>query len=300
MALKSGLRIRFTFNTQGGGKVTKAVARQRFINNFAGTVVKEIAFRYSDEIYQEMAGRLESQFVADARKELVHLAAVFRHHITGDTPSNKPTGNLSLTAGIGRDDVPIRNSVPSWAPRTPKYLAYKKKRVGHNKWWDARGLSAKKDAKYSGMKKNTTADAWISYFGPIRASFKRAAGPSDAANVRGAPALKEFNLGPGHFRVAVGTIQIFALTEITPQMLPALASGNLNSPVSTQGNDSLMAKVRAKDREMAFRLDRRSTQGTYRPTLEPFLAYYLTRSVPAAIANRLNESRLNVRRRRTN
>ncbi len=302
MALKSALRIRFVLNAQGG-KAAATQTRQRFLNDFANNVVEQIAFRYSDEVYREMAGKLEAQFEADARKELVHMAALFRQYITGSQGStNTPSGALTTLAGVNADSLPIKRSIPGWAPRTKKYLSYKQARTGNKNWFDARGLSARKDAAYSGLKKNTRADVWIKAFGPIRATFSRSTAATTAAGARGAPAMKEFKLGPGRKKIVVGTLRIFALTQITPEMLPALASGDPRTMNSDVENDGLMNLVRSADTPMYHRLNRKSSDETgnrYRPTLEPFLAYYLTRAVPAAVAARMETSGLSPRRRRT-
>lgn len=304
MAKKSALRIRFVFNAQGG-KNAGVQSRQRFVNNFAQQVVENVAFRYSDEVYGEMTNRFEEQFVADARKELVHLTALFRQHITGSSPTNTPGGSLTTVAGLNADSLPIKHSIPRWQPRGRAYLRYKNRKTGNMNWWDARGLSGKKDAKYSGLKKNTRVDTWIKMFGPIRATFSRSSSASALANVPGSAAPKNFHVADGHFRLAVGTLRVYALTSITPQMLPALTTGDPRTmnPATRAGNPGLMDLVRGVDEQMYYRLDRRSSAASgsiYRPTLEPFLAYYLTRSIPAAITNRLAEGRLNVRRRRTN
>jgi hypothetical protein len=159
--------------------------------------------------------------------------------------------------------------------------------------------------KYSGLKKNTNADVWMSMFGPIRATFTKSTAASGSANVPGSAALKQFVVAPGHFKIAVGTLKVYALTKLTPEMIPALTSGDPRTinPATRDGNPGLMTLVKGVDKDMYNRLDGRSSRATgsiYRPTLEPFLAYYLTRSVPAAIKNRLSEGVMSVRRRRTN
>lgn len=285
---KSALRIRFSFNAQGGTtksgfQSSNASARQRYLYRFAQAVVKNITFQYAEDEYKKLAGKIESTMAYDIQRELVHMTALFRAHITGSNGgTNSPAGSLTSLSGAARyESLPIKTLIPEWAPRVPSYLRYKQRKTGNRQWFTARGLSAKKDAAYSGLKINTTAKLWTDAFGPIKVNFFKSAASSEAASTK---------VDGQHVRVAVGTLKVYALTNITPEMLPALASGDARTKYSANGNPGLMGLVRNVDPQMAYRLDRRSQSGRYRPTLEPFLSYFLTAAVPAAVSTRLYKS----------
>lgn len=284
---KSALRIRFVFSAQEAD-VYERSGRQRFGQRFTNALVEDFAFQYAEDTYRTMAGQIEARIQKDVRRELRHLAALFRHHIIGAAPSNnRPAGFLSTLSQselYGEQRVSIRSSLPPWAARSDKYLSYKQRKVQHRRWWEYNGDLA------SAM----TAESWVTSFGPINIQFQRAHRPRNTAyGTRFQP-----NRTPAgaKIRVAIGTIRVYALSYITPEMLPALRSGDPETMNSDQGNSGLMNLVQnGMGDDIAYRLGRRSSRATgnrYRPTLEPFLAFFLTRSVPVAIARRLEINRL--------
>lgn len=272
---KNELRIRFVIGHQGGG-VSATTSRQRLGQNFANAIVKDFAFRYAEDTYKTMARQIEVQLQRDIRRELTHLAALFRHHIIG-SKRDRPRGTLDTLSGS--DQLVLASAVPSWAPRSQRYLEYKQRTRHHQDWWSSSGrLSAA-----------MTSDNWISAFGPISVQFRRSSNPAGSSRQFGAgPAQAKEGFNPARVRVQVGTLRVQALTNITPSMLPGLASGNPRTPIPTTPNDGLMLLVQSgMGDDIAYRLGRTSSSGQYRPTLEPFLTFFLTRSVPSAIARRL-------------
>jgi hypothetical protein len=208
------------------------------------------------------------------------------HIIGGKT--DKPRGSLDILADPGYDTMAISAAVPSWAKRSKRYLDYKQAKLRHRDWWRSSGK----------LSEAMTADNWVSAFGPIAVEFRRTRGADASAGK-----VRQFGAGParvgarfegtnpGHVKISIGTVRIHALTNITPGMLPGLRSGNPQTPIPTTGNDELMLMVQAgMGDDIAYRLGRLSSAesgGQYRPTLEPFLTFFLTRSVPAAVAKRL-------------
>ena len=298
---KSALRIRFVLNAQGGRSFERE-SRQRFINNFGQVVLENVAFRYSDEVYRKLASRLEDQLVRDARRELTHMATLFRNHITGAL-KDSPSGKLKAINQTGRygGAISIKASLPKWAPRNKQYVKYKQAQTGSRNWFTARGLTDKKDAMYSGLKSNTNREAWIAMFGPIKASFTRSNKATSTANAASktkvGTGLQFFPVQPekNHIKIAVGTIKVYALTKLTPEMIPALLNGDAETMNSDKGNPGLIGLVQNVDEQMAYRLGRRSGKEDgrrYRPTLEPFLAYFLTEALPAAIGARMKANQM--------
>ncbi|MGN6820265.1 MAG: hypothetical protein ACTHJR_16500 [Sphingomonas sp.] len=254
-------------------------SRQRFGNNFAQAIVEDFAFRYADESYDEVVNKIQAQIKTDIQKELNYVAASFRRYIVGASGSSSgPGGTLGFQLGTELfDDMPIKAPLPEWAPRSAKYLSYKKRTVGHTRWFEYSGYTSRK----------MNGQNWQTMFGPIKVSFRK-------ANHVERPGATQFRVEgqQGHMKVQVGTLRVEALTEITPAMLPALRTGDPMTPISATGNDALMGLVKRSDPELGYRLAKRSGQSTgmrYRPTLEPFLAFFLTRSVPNAVYERLQK-----------
>ena len=286
---ESALRIRFVFSQQAGD-IFERPGRQRFSQKFAAGIVEDFAFRYAEKTYRDMASRIQDRLQRDIRRELRHMAALFQRHIIGAAPrSSYPSGYLDTLEpsyyGLG-ERVPIRASIPAWAARSRQYLTYKQRKIGHQRWWENKG----------DLSQAMNPDSWMAAFGPILVEFRRArnAAMRDSRGISQFPI--QFGASQGHVKVVVGTLRVLALANITPHMLPALSSGDPTVMNTDQGNEGLMGLVRAgMGDEVAMRLGRRSTMESgarYRPTLEPFLAYFLTRSVPNAIANRIERGEL--------
>jgi len=288
---KSVLRIRFVIGHQDplGIDVTTAAGRQRFGQGFAGLLVRDFAFSYAEDNFRTMARTIETQVQRDIRRELTHLVALFRRHIIG-AKTGKPAGKLDILSDPGYASMAISTAVPSWAARSPLYLQYK----GNNRWWDHTGR----------LSSAMTTDNWISAFGPILVNFRRSKKSNPVINVFGGthgPAREGQN--PVRLKIEVGTLSVSALTNITPEMLPGLATDRPETIIPTsRTNDPLMLMVQTgMGDDIAYRLGRLSAESSgrqYRPTLEPFLTFFLTRSVPAAVAKRLETGRLQNRRSR--
>jgi hypothetical protein len=131
------------------------------------------------------------------------------------------------------------------------------------------------------MFKSMRADVWETIFGPISVRFFRARQltPQDA--------MAGINAGrQKRMKVQIGSIHVRALGRITPQMLPGYTSGTIRA--STQGNASLIGLISAYDRELGYRMGV-MRNGVYRPTIEPFLGFFLTRALPHAVMTRLSK-----------
>ena len=304
---RSAIRVRFVFNQRSG--TAAQTSRQQLGKDFATSLANDLIFRAAEQEYEEIRKRIQTSFAADAKRELAHLTALYRRHIIGaGKTKSRPAGMLGYAlgpsdTGVGDDDgeISIAESLPSWAPRSSKYMKEKKRNNWGAQWFSARGALAK----------NMKADTLLAAFGPIRVTIKRNLKTSAIAlgNVGtkkgGSIYDKEenqtgvFNAG-GTGRLNVATVRVFALTNITPAMLPALRNGDPATPISDKGNPGLWQLMR-DNISPAFAssvsgFSSRETGRRYRPTLEPFLAFYLTRSIPNALALRLQEGKLKQRR----
>lgn len=283
MAVPS-LRVRFVFN-QKAGDTSAQTATTKKGRDFAATLVENLTFSAADAEYKNVVVRIQNSFQRDAKQELVHLMALFRRHIIGAAAgSNKPGGTLTFALGPSETDVgfdddnfDIAQSLPAWAPRGAKYLKWKRKHGLSQTWFKARGV----------LDKQARAETMLESFGPIRVSVIR--------NLKAAPARSFHAGGDVHSRINIATVRVFAMANITPAMLPALRTGSPTAMNSDRGNPGLMGLLSRTAPDLAYRLGRRSGMESgkrYRPTLEPFLAFYLTRSLPNALALRLQNRRL--------
>lgn len=270
---RSFVLLRFSF-----GKAP-VKGRQRALNTYRYKV-GQLAIRFADGEYRRIKEELEKGVANDVRRELVNMASLYRRHIIGANAStNKPAGVLRNVVG-DVERLPLASVLPAWAPRSAEeYLERKIRNGGTAAWFDTRGWRKRSQAGL--LFRESRADTWETMFGPISVRFNRDNAAPNPATI--------FNTG-NHVNVQIGTLRVYALGKITPNMLPGLAGGYVGM-ASDSGNPGLMGLVKNYDRALWGRLSRRSA-GTkrYRPTLEPFLGFFLSRAIPQAVKSRIQRS----------
>lgn len=285
---RSYVRLRFRL---GQGNVK---GRQRYTNT-AAYIARRVAFTYAEGMYDDIRKTLQHNIANDARRELVNLASLYRRHIVGaNANTSRPAGVLRSVIGQDVEPLTLSSVLPSWAPRNAQYLRRKFNAVGHNNWFDNRGWRSGGSRgqwrpKETGLLfRESRADTWETIFGPIRVVFQK------SHQLEAADATTTFSIGSGpNVKVQVGTIYVFAMSRLTPAMVPALRKGDANAMASQTGNPALMNVIKEWSPALAYRLGRKSSQTRrYRPTLEPFLGFFLTRAIPAAVARRIRQSTL--------
>lgn len=288
---RSFVRLRFTF---GKGEVK---GRQRYQNTAAYTAGK-IAIAFADEMWENVRGQLKDRVDADVRRELVHMAYLYRRHITQSGGSR--SGTISSAVG-GAAPLALSAALPPWAPRGAEYLARKAAGGAGKRWFNNAGWRARRSAtgKYypvdpGRLVQEIDYNLFEKSFGPIKVVVER----DNKTAVKSAEAY--IALGKKRdMKVQVGKIRVSALNKITPGNLSTLRTGNF----SGVSNPAIPAMIResgiAFGAQIANRLGptsrgryRPGQRGVYRPTLEPFLGYYLTRSIPAAVSRRLQQGNL--------
>lgn len=252
--------------------------------------MERVTINYSDGLYDEMRKTLEQRVEQDVRAELLHMALLFRRYITGAAGTRVlPSGTLTtVTKGEHQPSMPLSEGLPSWAPRNAEYLRWKRKRTGGIQWFDnqninsfrpKQGTASHEDGGY--LFDNMRADVWETIFGPISVRFyrMRKLEPTDAMASVSAGRQKRM-------RVQIGSIQVRALGRLTPAMLPGYTTGHVKG--SSAGNPALMSLIYGYDPKLEVRLGRMNN-GIYRPTLEPFLGFFLTQALPHAVSQRLEK-----------
>lgn len=302
LSQKSSLRIRFRLNQQTGS-LTKQRTSQRALASFANIIIEEVGLQYSDQSYKQLRASINGPLRADIHKEIQHIARQYEKIIVG--MPGKRLNRVTLTSA--RQDFSSRTGVGSpalqqfgalreystggtlWAPRKPKYLVQKQRDVGHQRWFEHTGILGL--AMSSGK-------TWEAMFGPIIIRIRR--GETQTGNARDI----KFNLSSGETRASdmkflgtrsgktfsVATIQVSALGKITAAMIPALLTGKPPIGKPADGRTTgLIGLVRAKNAPLAWHIAG-GPEVPYRPTLEPFLGFALTRSIPEAVFARIRQS----------
>lgn len=275
-------------------------ARQRY-DNTSRAILRKVALQYAEGSYDRFRKNLEQQVEQDVRSELTHMALLFRRHIIGAAGTRtSPSGTLTTaTRGSNPPRMAIADGLPSWAPRNAEYLRRKRVATGGIEWFNNRSWKDSQfDARFSkraprtGTNKNQDhgllfremrQDVWETIFGPISVRFYRARkldaeGP--AATV---------GSGKKNMKIQIGSLQVRALGKLTPGMLPGFTTGEINA--SSTGNPGLINLISGYDPKLGYRLGTMNN-GVYRPTLEPFLGFFLLRSLPHAVNERLRKGNL--------
>lgn len=288
---KSFVRLRFSFGKQ------PVKGRQRY-ENTAAYVSGKIAVAYADEIWKDASTKLVEQIDKDVRRELVHIAYQYRRYITGlgGTRSGVLTSAVS-----GAQPLALSAALPAWAPRNADYLRRKAAGGAGRKWFNNSGWRARRSAngRYypvdpGRLVQEVDANLFEKSFGPVKVSVRRDK-KSDVHDADGYISIGKSR----HIKLQVAKVTVQAMPNLTPAVLSTLRTGNF----SGVANPAIPAMIRksgvAFGAEIANRLGptsrgryRKGQHGPYRPTLEPFLGYYLQRSIPAAVDRRIVQGSL--------
>lgn len=292
------LRLRFRFNQQSGRAFQQKVP-QKAANNFAAAIIESVGLEYAEKYYDDLKTKISTTMSDDVRKEVEHIARQYKKFIVGSEANQRSTrGELTSFAATEGQTALNSQGLKSfniggsrWASRNRQYLSDKMKKKSHQRWFEYDGVLGE------AMRKGSV---WLSIFGPIsikvirtksvsvkEGSRKRVEEPLDfnglTRSVRTAKLFGESGVG----KFSVARIEVRALGRVTPAMLPALVSGKADAPIPADGRKTgLLNLVTAYDRSLAHGLGS-GQQVPYRPTLEPFLAFALTRSIPSAVFNRV-------------
>ncbi|WP_037500737.1 hypothetical protein [Sphingomonas jaspsi] len=280
----SSFRLRFRFNQQSKAS-TKGLGGTRGGDNFSRVIVEDVAFSYSEGLFKKLKADIGGRIHGDVDKELAHMARMFMSGVVGIAGRNRGATGI-LTAKSPKADmfneslyVPVRSVAGTWPRRSPDYLKWRKRREdgGDPSWFHRKG---------NVLAKLASAKTWTSAYGGITVTVKRhtSFGPSD-------PAARGFNtrLGGtrgGNARVGVATIRVDAMGGITPAMLPATGGGALGDFGANPRSNGLLDKL---GDDIAYRLGGDPLRVPFRPTVQPFLAFFLTRQLPNAVFKRIEQ-----------
>jgi hypothetical protein len=277
---KTTLRIRFTFNRESGSPSAAIVPFKKRIYEFAQTVVEDVGTLYAQGEFTALKSFIRGSLEPIIQRELANIADLYDRFIVG---KQRIGGTLMTASRGGQPRVGLGSALPPWAPRGEKYLKYKLRDLGHTKWFEYSGYLGRALRK---------PENWETFFGPIHISIQpiRSQSSKDGSLTDHAPAFSYANVGSSlkmRFGVARISASVFGL--VTPAMVSALANGDMSAGLQTQDGrkDGLIGLVFAHDEELAHHL---AGRGPYRPTLEPFLAFAITRSIPDAMTRALTKA----------
>lgn len=291
------LQIRINLNTNTGESrtATKQIVEKTMFD-MKRLIIDQIAILMSKKQEGRLKQNLRSNFVKIVEKELSRMGRQITSLAVGlannsafsKTPNRGKTGPKYFSAAAGppgtlaisgatslamqgqTGPVSLVSGTGPWPARNPKYLADSKKAGRGTKWFKQRGDLAR------ALRQPST---YFEAYGPVSVAYKATskAGPAPVGTLiskigTGAPGRKAKT-------VIFGQVQVGVLGRIT--------SGMLNDPGQRQPSPWNTGLFSSLDQRVEEKLLNR--QEFYRPFLEHFLSYYLTRAIPNAIFRRLEQ-----------
>jgi hypothetical protein len=267
--------MRFVFN-----RGNSTLERKRSPGAVSRFVAQDVAMNIADENWIEIRDRVVKQVSRDVTREMGHLAQEFLRLIVGISGNNEgPRGRLMTQAepAFGDHGFTSYNLHIAWDERSRRYLRRKRRAKGHQRWFEYDRVLARTMGK---------ASTWFGAFGPVEVQVTRKSMSQFEAQQRGIG--DRFDVGSGaRARVQIGTIRVFAMRSITPQMLPALATGDIDDMAPDGATTGLVGRFL---HDVAVRLAPNRRFVPYRHAVEPFLGFFLTRAIPNAVMRRLQET----------
>lgn len=254
--------------------------------------MQDAVARYGEGTYSDVKNQIAHRIRLDVMTELSFMAGNFKSSVIGIAGNKKGPNSYSSLAneysgvsGIARSMS--NSSGISWPARTDKYMDWKRNHYHHSKWFLNKGSTI---AALMGKR-----GTWIASFGGVDITVSKggeAGGLSlgtlnkQSRTTSRAGYRRYDSVGDSRFRVSVMNIKVAALTKITPQMLPALATGQLGSYAPDGRRTGLIGML---PDSVAYRLGGSEAHVPYRHTVEPFLSFVLTQAVPNALFLRVQK-----------
>lgn len=275
-APKRPITFRFVF---GKGQVK----RRRESEDTTRAVVEQVTLSYAEQNWEQSKRELQIAVERDVRAELAHVAGDFRRNVIG-APGNQRglVGTLTTVSKGGAQPRESLGSLPRWAPRGARYLEEKKVFTGHQNWFDNSGwepdggtlagfFSSDKVGTAGGGEVNVGSGGILEdIFGGISVQVQR--------NNRGwgvNQGTMKLSRDGTKVELQLATIRVRALGKVTQSM----------TRISDQPNAALLGAIGREDPVVALHL--RGGRGRYRPTLEPYLRFFLERAIPQAVSQRI-------------
>lgn len=268
------LNIGFKSNAQSLDVTTRQI--KAFGLGFARLIVDDVAVSQSNALYEQARRTLAANVREIITEEIARMAQAIGRFFALPEKYTGPHGTMSVKGGMSetarslgfryadfmtmdRGSMGIR-----WAKRSPNYLAWKDRNGWPKDWWELTGQLSDDLSQPS---------LYTESFGPVQVTFVRNRHTLQKPNVTqsGLP------YRPSQTEYQVGQLRVGVFNKITPSMLPFL----LSAPKSQYGLAGLI-----KDEEVGPKLRTTPRGAATRYALEPFVSFYLNRSIPNAVWRR--------------
>lgn len=263
------LNINFVFS--GSKSVNKNDA-----DSALGVAVSNVGFKAAKNRQRKLKANLHRDFAPIVERELQQMARdVARMGVGLANPNNPPPGRLSISGKIssymaGRSaPMNIASMTGTWATRTKAYMRRKVKKYKTRRWFKNTGRLQ------SQLKSLGT---YRSAYGPVSVKFtpRQVQGGSSGARVVG------LGRSPGgqSRNIQIGRLEIKPFRRLSLGDLPDIGQkADYNRSLLSPLADSIERKLTGQPKT-----------GKYRPVLEPFMSYYLSRKIPNAVFLKLEQS----------
>lgn len=259
------------------------VKRRRESEDTTRAIVEQVTISYAENNWEKARGELRQAIEQDVRAELASVAGQFRRNVIGAPGAQRGLVGALTTVSKG-GSMPRQNlgGLPRWAPRGARYLEEKKVFAGQTNWFDNTGWEpdgGTLKSFFASDRVNTPGGGEVNVgsggvlediFGGINVQITR--------NNRG------WGVNQGTMKVSndgrkaelqLATVRVRALGRVTENMMK----------ISDAPNHELLAAIAREDKTVALHL--RGGRGRYRPTLEPYLRFFLERAIPHAVQQRI-------------
>ncbi len=280
----ANLNLNFRISTSAQTRKPVQEQVKQGLGGFARFIVRDVALRTSERYYQAARSTLVRNVEQDVRKEIAMMAMMVNKFLVQPEKATGPKGTLvpaqknvaetSRLLGGRINYFDLQSSNANWPERQLKYMRWKNARKYGTSWWKNTG------ALHKALSND---NIYLSSFGPVVVIFSKVKNQQLMNPQKTLPGRQ----GRTSESFTVGRLEVLTFGKITPQMLPSLASGNVADVTPDAGN----TLSRLLPEEVGRKLSGRSSgefgaSRHYRPVLEPFLSYYLTRAIPNAIYRR--------------
>lgn len=234
--------------------------------------IQNVGFRAAKNRQTRLKQNLHRDFAPIVERELQSMANdVSRMAIGLSNPNNPPPGVLTTPGRISRPMIgntgpmSISSMTGTWATRTKPYMKWKLKRYNTRRWFFNTG-QLQRQLRSVGTYRNA--------YGPVSIKFT----PTAMETVPGGVSNLGRSAGGQSTRIMIGRLEVSALRRLRLGDLPGIGQ-------QAQYNERLLSPLATSvRRKLAGKKDK------YRPVIEPFLTYYLTRRIPNAVYRRLEDS----------
>ena len=286
--------VTFTVNinpTHGGSRGAVKSEIEAATLKLSNLIMNNVAFFMAEKQEKALTQNLQRTFATIVQKELARMGRQIKQFAVGIADKSILTsrgytnigGSLSITGVVSEamqafaGPVSLVSGTGPWPARSPKYLKERRKAGTGTKWFKQTGALGTYLAN---------PNTYLNAYGPVSVKFTRDShSPLNTSKVN-VSTIRTGLPGRRTRKIGIGTVEVSALSRITSDML--------GDPGQKQPSAWKTGLFNYLDPKMESKL--LNTEDRYRPFLEHFLSYYLTRSIPNAVFRRIEETAYDMRK----